>query len=288
MSELASEPSARGTTTAVAAPVAPQRPRKPRRLAGKLWSLAITAVVVLAFWSVEIDWSQLADFPANLWRYLGLMFAPPDLAALPTAFEATVQSVQMAWLGTVIGIVISLPLSFLATAGVGPAVLRWPLRGLFALLRAVPEVVIAVLILSVTGLTAFTGALAIGIGSIGTLGKWGYETMEGAEPGPIEAARAAGGSTVQVLRWGLWPGVQPEVLAFWLYRFEINVRASAILGLIGAGGIGKTLADNVQFRIWDSVGTLLIVVIVVTVLIDLTSGALRHRIINGAWRWSRR
>jgi len=247
----------------------------------------ITAVVVGAFWSVEIDWSQLADFPANLLRYLGLMFLPPDFSTLGTAFAATIVSVQMAWLGTVIGIVVSLPLSFLATSGVGPAFVRWPLRGLFALLRAVPEVVTAVLILSVTGLTAFTGALAIAAGSVGTLGKWGYEAMEGAEPGPIEAVRAAGGSTSQMLRWGLWPTVQPEVLAFWLYRFEINVRASAILGLIGAGGIGKSLADNVQFRIWDAVGMLLIVVIVVTVLIDLTSGAVRYRIINGAWRWTR-
>lgn len=266
-------------------PTAAKRPAKPRRLGAKAGSVALVAVVVLAFWSVSIDWSQLADFPANLVRYLGLMFLPPDLGALPAAFEATVASVQMAWLGTVIGIVVSLPLSFLATAGVGPVWLRWPLRGLFALLRAVPEVVIAVLILSVTGLTPFTGALAIGVGSIGTLGKWGYETMEAAETGPIEAVRAAGGSTAQTLRWGLWPGVQPEVLAFWLYRFEINVRASAILGLIGAGGIGKMLADNVQFRIWDAVGTLLLVVIVVTVLIDLASGALRRRILHG--RWSR-
>jgi phosphonate transport system permease protein len=263
------------------------RPDRPRRWGARLASAAIVVVVVLAFWSVKIDWTQLADFPANLVRYLGLMFLPPDVTAIPDAFAATLLSVQMAWLGTVIGIVVSLPLSFLSTNGIGPAALRWPLRGLFALLRAVPEVVIAVLILSVTGLTAFTGALAIAVGSVGTLGKWGYEAMEAAERGPIEAVRAAGGSTPQVLRWGLWPGVAPEVLAFWLYRFEINVRASAILGLIGAGGIGKLLADNVQFRIWPSIGTLLLVVIVVTVAIDLASGALRYRIINGRWRWSR-
>ena len=272
------------TTASPPAVGATPRPSKPRRIGAKLVALVITLIVIGAFWSVEIDWSQLAGFPSNLVRYLGLMFLPPDLSAVPEAFAATVLSVQMAWFGTVIGIVISLPLSFLATNGIGPVWLRVPLRGLFALIRAVPEVVIAVLILSVTGLTAFTGALAIGIGSIGTLGKWGYETMEGAEAGPIEAARAAGGSTAQVLRWGLWPTVTPEVLAFWLYRFEINVRASAILGLIGAGGIGKMLADNVQFRVWDSVGTLLLVVIVVTVLIDLASGALSRRIVHGPRR----
>jgi phosphonate transport system permease protein len=274
----------RATAPPVRAQLGEVRPTRPWRIGAKLLSAAITAVVVLAFWSVDIDWSQLAGFPANLLRYLVLMFLPPDLSTFPSAFAATVLSVQMAWLGTVIGIVISLPLSFLATTGVGPLWLRWPLRGLFALLRAVPEVVIAVLILSVTGLTAFTGALAIAIGSVGTLGKWGYESAEGAERGPVEAVRAAGASTAQVLRWGLWPSVAPEVMAFWLYRFEINVRASAILGLIGAGGIGKVLADNVQFRIWDAVGTLLIVVVVVTVVIDLTSGAMRRRLITGAWR----
>ena len=189
----------------------------------------------------------------------------------------------MAWFGTVLGVVVAVPLSFLATRGVAPAPVRLVLRALFGLLRAVPEVVIAILILSVTGLTPFTGALAIAIGSMGTLGKWGYEAMEAVDRGPIEAARAAGARRSQIVRWGIWPSAQPEILAFCLYRFEISVRASAILGLIGAGGIGKVLSDNVQFRIWDAVGTLLIVVVVVTVLIDLVSGVLRRRLITGRW-----
>ena len=85
------------------------------------------------------------------------------------------------------------------------------------------------------------------------------------------------------MRWGVWPAAQPEVLAFWLYRFEISVRASAILGLIGAGGIGKMLVDNIQFRIWPTVGMLLIVVVVVTMIIDQLSGMVRHRLITGRW-----
>lgn len=257
--------------------------RKPRRAAAKVAWLAITAVVVAAFWSVDIKWSELADFPANLWKYLTLMFGPPDLGKLPEAFGATILSVQMAWLGSVIGIIVSFPLSLLAARGVAPPVVRWPLRGLFALIRAVPEVVIAVLILSVTGLTAFTGALALAVGSIGTLGKWGYESFESIDPGPLEAVESVGGSRIQLMRWAVWQQAQPEVLAFWLYRFEINVRASAILGLIGAGGIGKMLTDNVQYRIWDGVGMLLIVVIVVTMVIDQLSGMVRHRIIVGTW-----
>lgn len=264
------------------APVA-ARPARPRHPVRTLTWLTIGAIVVLCTVEAGFDWASLRRFPQSLAHYLRLMFGPPDLGTLHQALSATLLSVQMAWFGTVLGVLISLPLSFLATRGIAPMPVRLAVRGLFAVLRAVPEVVIAILILSVTGLTAFTGALAIGVGSMGTLGKWGYESMEAVERGPIEAARAAGAGRVQVVRWGIWTSAQPEVLAFWLYRFEISVRASAILGLIGAGGIGKVLSDNVQFRIWDAVGMLLIVVIVVTVAIDLVSGVLRRRLITGRW-----
>jgi phosphonate transport system permease protein len=272
----------RGTRPS-AGPEAVVRPAKPRNLGRKALWLLVVVVVVAAFWGVDITWSALWDMPGKLAHYLRLMFLPPAWDQLPEAFSATMLSVAMAWLGTVIGIVISFPLSLLATRGLAPMVVRWPLRAVFALLRAVPEVVIAVLMLSVTGLTAFTGALAIAIGSIGTLGKWGYESFEAVDRGAIEAATATGGSRTQVMRWGVWPAAMPEVLSFWLYRFEISVRASAILGLIGAGGIGKMLIDNIQFRVWDVVGVLLLVVVVVTMLIDQISGTVRHRIISGRW-----
>lgn len=261
------------------------RPRPPtHRLRTLIW-LAITAGVLACFATANITWSSLLEFPSSLAHYLRLMFVPPSAATVGQAVSATVLSVQMAWIGTVLGVVASLPLSFLATRGVAPTPVRLLVRGVFAILRAVPEVVIAILILSVTGLTAFTGALAIGVGSIGTLGKWGYESMEAVDRGPIEATRATGATLSQIVRWGIWPSAQPQVLAFWLYRFEISVRASVILGLIGAGGIGEVLSQNVQFRIWNAVGTLLIVVVIVTMAIDLVSGVLRRRLITG--RWSR-
>lgn len=261
----------------------PARPTKPFHWARKAVWVVATLIVVAAFWSVDISWDALLTMPQKLVQYFGLMFLPPAWSALPDALNATMLSVAMAWFGTVLGIVISFPLSLLAARGLMPAVVRWPLRGVFAVLRAVPEVVIAVLMLSVTGLTAFTGALAIALGSIGTLGKWGYESFESVETGAIEAATAAGASRVQIMRWGVWPNAKPDVLAFWLYRFEISVRASAILGLIGAGGIGKMLMDNIQFRVWDVVGMLMLVVVVVTMIIDQLSGLVRQRLINGRW-----
>lgn len=274
-------------STVALAPEPPQpagvRPSRPRQT-WRLISAAITATIVIAsFAHTDMRWSSLLRFPQSMAHYLRLMFGPPDLSTLGQALQATLLSVDMAWFGTVLGIVVSLPLSFLATRGVAPIPVRLVVRGLFAVLRAVPEVVIAILILSVTGLTSYTGALAIAVGSVGTLGKWGYESMESVERGPIEAVRATGGNLRQIVRWGIWPTAEPEVLAFWLYRFEISVRASVILGLIGAGGIGKVLSDNVQFRIWNAVGTLLIIVVIVTVIIDLISGLLRRRLITGRW-----
>lgn len=268
------------------------RPTKPVHWGQRGIWLLVSLIVVAAFWSVKVKWSALADFPAESVKYLGLLFVPPDWSKAGEAFDAMILSVQMAWIGTVLGIIVSFPLSFLAARTLSPRMVRLPLRGLFAVIRAVPEVVTAILILSVTGLTPFTGALALAVGSIGTLGKWGYEAYEGVDPGPIEAVRSTGGGTLSLLRWGVWPSAAPEVFSFWLYRFEINVRASAILGLIGAGGIGKMLQDNVQFRNWDAVGMLLIIVIIVTMVIDQVSGTVRNRLITGEWdipliRWMR-
>lgn len=257
----------------------PAKSRRPWLVAG--WIL-VTAIVVLSFWSIDLDWSRLADLPSEIVRYTFLMFADPDWEKLPEALSQTWRSIEMAWVGTILGVLLATPLSLLAARGFGPVWLRALLRGLFSIIRAVPEVIIAIVILSVTGLTPFTGALALAVNGVGTLGKWGYEAVEAVSRGPIEAARAAGGDTLQVLRWGVWPQVEPAFWSFWLYRFEINVRSSAVLGLIGVGGIGDMLTAYTQYREWSTVGVLLIVVVVVTMLIDAASGAIRRRIMEGA------
>ncbi|MDQ1111445.1 phosphonate transport system permease protein [Microbacterium testaceum] len=255
-------------------------PRRRRPLRTLSW-VVVSVIAIAAFWSADIAWSRLGELPAEIARYLGLMFASPNWAKLPEALWQTWRSVEMAWIGTVLGILIATPLSLISARGFGPAPVRAVLRFVFSLVRAVPELVFAIIILSVTGLTPLTGALALAIGGVGTLGKWGYEAVENVSPGPIEAARAAGGSTAQVLRWGVWPQASPTFLSFWLYRFEINVRASAVLGLIGVGGIGDMLTSYTQYREWSTVGMLLIVVVIVTVAIDAVSGRIRRRIMEG-------
>jgi len=257
----------------------PERPRRPLVL---VVGAAVTLIVVAAFWSVDITWSRLGELPAAIVRYIWLMFSAPDWSKLPEALWQTWRSVEMAWVGTVLGVIVATPLSLMASRGFGPAWLRSALRLVFSVIRAVPEIIFAIIILSMTGLTPLTGALALAVNGVGTLGKWGYEAVEAVPQGPIEAARAAGGSTLQVLRWGAWPQATPAFLSFWLYRFEINVRSSAVLGLIGVGGIGDMLTTYTQYREWSTVGMLLIVVIGVTMTIDAISGAVRRRIMEGA------
>jgi len=251
-----------------------------------LW-LIVTIVVVAAFWHLDIAWERLAKLPSEGAEYFAKLFFSPDWSQFGKAVAATVSSVQMAWIGTVIAAILSLPLSFLAAANITPRAVWFPMRLLFDIIRAVPELILAIAILAVTGLTPFTGALAIGIHSIGTLGKLSFEAIESVETGPIEAARASGASRSQIIRWGIWTQVQPEILSVWLYRFEVNVRAGAVLGLIGAGGIGQMLIENIRYRRWEVIGVLLIVVVVATILIDLASGTVRGKIISGQWPWQR-
>lgn len=257
-------------------------PPRPSRLWPNLFSLLAGLVLLAATAGLSIDWSDLPSLPGKMANYLRLMFEAPNWEKLPRALFETWRSISMAWVGAILCVLISIPLGMLAAAGVGPAWLRLTLRGVFAVIRAVPEVIIALVLLTVTGLTPFTGALALGIAGIGTQGKWVYETIESVQEGASEAVRAVGGTTAEVTRWALWPAAAPALMSFALYRFEINIRTSAVLGLVGAGGIGSMLSNYTNYRQWDTVGMLLIVVVAATMIMDAISGAIRRRIMEGA------
>ncbi|GAA4728389.1 phosphonate ABC transporter, permease protein PhnE [Isoptericola chiayiensis] len=257
-------------------------PPRPSRLGQTVATAVVGLVLLVSAATLDVEWSDLRELPAAVAEYAALMFADPDWSRLPRALFEMWRSISMAWLGAMLCVVVSIPLGMLAAHGVGPAWLRLALRGLFAVIRAVPEVIIALVLLTVTGLTPFTGALALGIAGIGTQGKWTYETVETLRDGAADAVRAAGGGRTALVRWALWPAALPALLSFALYRFEINIRMSAVLGIVGAGGIGSMLANYTNYREWDTVGMLLIVVVVTTMAVDSVSGALRRRIMEGA------
>ena len=243
-----------------------------------------TAFVVLFGWSlvsVEVKWSRLLDAPADMYRLFKVMFSDMPWDDLGRISGLMWDSIAMAWMGTLIAAVFAVPMSFLAAENLVGRPVAWITRQIFNILRAVPEVILALLFIPVFGLSPMAGVLAIGIGSIGSLGKLFYEIIENVQSGPIEAADAVGASGIQRLRWGVIPQVAPELTSFLLYRFEINIRASAVLGIVGAGGIGGALADAIRFNEYGLAGLALIVVVVGTIAVDTVSGAVRRRIVAG-------
>lgn len=142
-----------------------------------LRKLLPAALLILALMTLGIEWRALSEVPGQVWHYLQLMFSSPDWSRLPRAVAEMWRSIAMAWIGSLICVIVSIPLGFLAAFGVGPLWLRQALKVLFAVIRAFPEVVIAIILLTVTGLTPFTGALALGISGIGQQAKWTYEIV---------------------------------------------------------------------------------------------------------------
>jgi phosphonate transport system permease protein len=249
----------------------------------------VTGVLLVLFFgtsaTVEVDFDQLVALPERTWHYLGLMFLPPVLSEIPRAFTAMIESLGIAWIGTIIGAVLSFPLAFVASTNLFSRPVVFVTRQVLNAFRAVPEIVFLILFIPVTGLTPVTVALALGISSIGTLGKLAAEVIEGIDEGPVEAAAATGGGRLQRIRWAVIPQVIPEVIALWLYRFEINIRNSAVAGAAGAGGFGTLLVEQIGcLREWAAAGTALAIMVIITLIVDTISGRVRRRIIRGPTR----
>jgi len=260
----------------------PERPSRAKR------NLALIGVALLVGWAaatVDVDLGSIPQLPGGLGRVFYEMYleAGPEWSYLVPAMEAMLESLQIAWVGTVIGAVISLPLGFFGARNVSSGLASNVMRQILNGIRAFPEIVLAIAIfIPIAGLGPVAGALAIGLHSVGTLGKLTAEVIEGIDPGPVDAARAVGGRPLQVQRWGVLPQVLPEIIAFWLYRFEINIRAAAVLGVVGAGGIGFVLSQAISFGRFPRAGTIILVVVVATIAVDMLSGSIRQRIISGA------
>ena len=173
----------------MSAPTLPTRPVDWFRRVGTI------AVVVLVVWSLvdlDIKWERLVDLPADLWRVAVLMFGDMPWDETGKLVAALWESVSIAWLGTMIASLFAIPLSFLAAENLVGRPVAWLTRQVFNVLRAVPEVILAIALIPIFGLTPMAGVLAIAIGSVGTLGKLFYEVAEGIKPGPIEAVDATG------------------------------------------------------------------------------------------------
>ena len=252
----------------------------------KIFKYSLTTIIIFAsLWSaagLEITLERILDAPRQIGILVGAMF-PLDLSQ--EAFDRIIpkvwESLLIAWAATVIGAFFSFPISFLAANNTSNGVISRFTKQVLNAVRAFPELILAFVFLPITGLGPLTGTLAVGVHSIGTLGKLSSEVIEGIDEGPLEAIKASGGSKLNELTFGVIPQVIPTITSYWLYRFEINLRASAVLGVVGAGGVGAELINQLRFRDFPRAGTVLVTTIILVLIVDTISAAIRKRIIQG-------
>ncbi len=245
---------------------------------------AIIGIVVLcatlwSAWGTEFNIPKLVDGLPLIYD-LGSRMLPPDFSVLPNLMGPMVETLEMALLGTTIPIFFALPLAFLAAVNTTPA--PWVsvvIRLFIGVFRTVPELIWAMVLVTAVGLGPFPGVLALVLHSIGGLGKFYYEAIESADPGVMEAMQAAGASRFKVIWYGVMPNVIPVMMSSTLFYWEYNNRASTVLGLVGAGGIGLALTHALQDFRYPEVVTCLILIVLILVVIDRISAFLRGKII---------
>lgn len=239
--------------------------------------LGLTVLIAWAWNGTGIEFSHLPRALPRLADFLGRM-VPPDLSVLATVIESMVQTIQIAVLGTVFSALVSLPLGVVAAANLSPAWLYQPTKWMLGIVRGIPMLLLALMFVSAVGLGAFPGVLAIAVHSTGMLAKFFAEAFENARPEPLEALESAGASWLQKLRFGVFTQVAPDLARDTLFRFELNLRDSLVLGLVGAGGIGLYIQLYIRAFQYDRVATATFFVLVMVVLVEQASIALRRKL----------
>ncbi len=239
--------------------------------------LFFIAVVAWAWSGSDFALGKLVVGMPRMAEFFGRM-VPPDLEVAATVLQATGETVQIALLGTVLSAVASFFLGVLAATNLTPSWIHQPVRWLLSILRAIPMILLALIFVSTVGLGPFPGVLAVAVHSTGMLGKFYAEAFENARRGPIEALDSAGATWWQRVRFAVLTQVAPDLARDTLFRFELNFRDSLVLGLVGAGGIGFYIQLYIRAFQYDKVATLTIVVLLVVVLVEQVSVAVRHRL----------
>ncbi len=250
------------------------------RLTRSGFYLLTLLAVIWALRTIEIIPEFLYDAPQQTADLFARMW-PIDWAWYPqVVHEALIETLHTATLGTMLAIALAAPVALIVARNItGSAILNNVGRFILVATRSVHSLMWALLFVAVFGPGALAGMLAIAIHSIGFTGKFLSEAIEEAKPGPIEALRAAGAPPLAILVKGYWPQVKPAFLAIAIFRWDINVRESAVLGLVGGGGLGMALDTALSNLYWDQAGLVLFVIFVVVIATEIATGWLRNRII---------
>jgi phosphonate transport system permease protein len=266
-----------------AAAKASHRPTKPPRsravIGGIVAFVVITLISVSEEWGIGLDIGSIIEDLGNGRVILEELLAP-NWEFRPRVVDPMLETFQIAVVASFIGCGLALPISFFASRTTVPNRPTLTVaRGILSVVRAIPDFLYALIFVAAVGIGALPGILALIFFNIGVVAKLLSETVDAVDTGPIEAADAGGCSRTQMVRWAVLPQVLPNYVAFSLYAFELNVRASTVLGFVGAGGIGFLLKVQYQFRFWSNVSVIIICLFVIVFVIELISIRLRRRLV---------
>jgi phosphonate ABC transporter, permease protein PhnE len=246
-------------------------------------AMILAAAAIFVFGLVDLDFSPsrlLAGFGQLGW--ITMMMIPPDPgSSLPAYLVALGETLSIALLGTTIGALVALPVSLLAARNIVPSgIFRFPVRRFLDSVRGVDTLIWALVWINVVGLGPFAGVLAIAVSDFGAFGKLFSEAIESADKKQVEGIRASGGNALHEIRFGLMPQVLPVIAGQVLYFIESNTRSATIIGIVGAGGIGLQLAEQIRVLEWQKVSFLILMILVAVAAIDWISSRLRFAIIG--------
>lgn len=251
----------------------------------KALGVAVAAIALFFFgcWYLDISIHRLVTGFSQLGWFITLMIPPDPGTSFPTYLHAMGETLSIAFLGTLLAALLALPVSLLAAKNIIPSFfLRFPVRRFLDSIRGVDTLIWALVWINVVGLGPFAGVLAIATSDFGAFGKLFSEAIEGADRKQVEGIRAAGGNKLHEIRFGLLPQVLPVLAGQILYFIESNTRSATIIGIVGAGGIGLQLAEQIRVLEWQKVSTLILMILAAVAAIDFVSSRLRRAIIGRA------
>ncbi len=241
----------------------------------------ILLVLVVLMWSAEgsqISWSELIAGLPQIADFISRTI-PPDWEILGRLVRPALETVQIAIWGTLLGIIMAIPLSFLAARNINKSkFLYTTTRQVLNVTRGINELIMALVFVSAVGLGPFPGVLALALHGAGMCGKFFAESIEEIDQGPIEALQSTGAGSLQVIVFGVLPQVITAWIATILYRFEVNLRQATVLGMVGAGGLGFELVSSIKLFKYQETATCIIVITAMVVASDAISNKLRAMI----------
>jgi len=256
--------------------------RPPQMVKSRVWRIALWTgailYLVMAVGSVDVNWARVMDGLERGQRFVAGFLQPDFTTRWRDISTGLMESLTMTFTSTVVGVAISIPIGLGAARNIAPRWIYLICRSIIAASRALQEIIVAIFFVALFGFGAFAGFLTLTFATIGFIGKLLAEDIEDIDEAQAEAIRATGASWTQLVNYAVQPQVMPRLIGLSAYRFDINFRESAVIGIVGAGGIGGTLNTSLSRYEYDSAGAILLIIIVIVMVCEYASGHLRRMV----------